>query len=263
MAHPKIYCITNIQSEKLEKLSVNLVGVGKNSFNSNYIKCEGGENINFKEKNYSELTFHYWFWKNKFNSFSKEDWIGFCQRRRFWLKSKNEDINKPLEEIILNDIPNEWKSYNAVICEPIYLGTKFMKIVKRGWKNVIRNPKILFNLKNSSIKLHFDMHHGFGILDKAIDVLKKEDREEFRKYVNTRSFYNPHIMFVSKKDIMEKYFSDVFPWLFECEKIFGLDNLKGYDQTRLYAYLSERYLSFWFKKYSKYIEWPWVFRDIN
>ena len=55
MTHPKIYCITNIQSEKLEKLSVNLVGVGKNSFNSNYIKCEGGENINFKEKNYSEL----------------------------------------------------------------------------------------------------------------------------------------------------------------------------------------------------------------
>ena len=66
-----------------------------------------------------------------------------------------------------------------------------------------------------------------------------------------------------KKDIMEKYFNDVFPWLLECEKIFGLDNLKGYDQTRLYAYLSERYLSFWFKKYSKYIEWPWVFRDIN
>ena len=49
MAHPKIYCITNIQSEKLEKLSVNLVGVGKNSFNSNYIKCEEGENINFNK----------------------------------------------------------------------------------------------------------------------------------------------------------------------------------------------------------------------
>ena len=47
------------------------------------------------------------------------------------------------------------------------------------------------------------------------------------------------------------------------KKFLAFDNLKGYDQTRLYAYLSERYLSFWFKKYSKYIEWPWVFRDIN
>ena len=34
-------------------------------------------------------------------------------------------------------------------------------------------------------------------------------------------------------------------------QIYFDENLKGYDQTRLYAYLSERYLSFWFKKYSK------------
>ena len=61
--------------------------------------------------------------ENKFN-FS-------ISQKRFWLKSKNEDINKPLEEIILHDIPDEWKSYNAVICEPIHLGTKFMKIVKK------------------------------------------------------------------------------------------------------------------------------------
>ena len=65
MTQLKIYCITNIQSEKLEKLGLNLVGVGKNSFNSKYITCEGGDNINSKEKNYSELTSHYWFWKNK------------------------------------------------------------------------------------------------------------------------------------------------------------------------------------------------------
>ena len=39
MTQLKIYCITNIQSEKLEKLGLNLVGVGKNSFNSKYIKC--------------------------------------------------------------------------------------------------------------------------------------------------------------------------------------------------------------------------------
>ena len=38
-----------------------------------------------------------------------------------------------------------------------------------------------------------------------------------------------------------------FPWLEECEKIFGFDKLKGYDTTRLYAYLSERYLSFGLK----------------
>ncbi len=263
MAKLRIYCITNKQSDKLEKLSVNLVGVGRNSFNSNYLKCEGGKNINSKEKNYSELTFHYWFWKNKLNEFTNDDWIGFCQRRRFWLNSKSENLNNPLQDIILKKIPAEWADSNAVICEPIQLGTKFMKLFKRGWRNLIRSPKILFSLNKSSIKLHFDMHHGYGVLDKSIDIMRIEDREEFRDYVNSRSFYNPHIMFISKKTIMEKYFNDVFPWLFECEKIFGFENLKGYDQTRLYAYLSERYLSFWFKKYSNYIEWPWIFQDIN
>ena len=45
------------------------------------------------------------------------------------------------------------------------------------------------------------------------------------------------------------------------EKIFGFDKLRGYDTTRLYAYLSERYLSFWFKKYTKFKTHPWVFLD--
>ena len=171
MTQLKIYCITNVQSKKLEKLGVNLVGVGENSFNSKYMKCEGGDNINFKEKNYSELTFHYWFWKNKIKEFSDDDWIGFCQRRRFWLNSRNENLNNELENIILKDFPSEWINYDAVICEPIKLGTKLMKLLKRGWKNLLGNPKILLNLKNSSIKLHFDMHHGYGVLDKAINVL--------------------------------------------------------------------------------------------
>ena len=46
------------------------------------------------------------------------------------------------------------------------------------------------------------------------------------------------------------------------EKEFGFKNLKGYDKTRIYAYLAERYLSFWFKKYTKYKEHPWIFIDV-
>ena len=40
---------------------------------------------------------------------------------------------------------------------------------------------------------------------------------------------------------------------------FGFKNLKGYETTRLYAFLAERYLSFWFKKYTVYKEQPWMF----
>ena len=102
------------------------------------------------------------------------------------------------------------------------------------------------------------MHHGYGNLDKAINILCDEDREEFRTYVNNNISFNPHIMFIAKADIAKKWFNSLFPWLFKCENIFGFKTLHGYDSQRLYAYLAERYLSFWFKKYSKYVEWPYV-----
>jgi len=65
-------------------------------------------------------------------------------------------------------------------------------------------------------------------------------------------------MFISRPEIIDKWFGSLFPWLERCEIEFGFNELQGYDKTRLYAYLAERYLSFWFKKYTKYIEHPWV-----
>ena len=67
---------------------------------------------------------------------------------------------------------------------------------------------------------------------------------------------------VDPKKIMNDYFSSVFNWLFECEQIFGFD-LEGYGQKRLYAFLAERYISFWFKKYTKLKTWPIFFYDTN
>ena len=89
----KLFCITNIQLNYLEKLPLNLVGVGKKKFNKKYLTCLKGKNIQKKEKNYSELTFHYWFWKNYLNKFDNNTWIGFCQKRRFWIKSKKRIRN--------------------------------------------------------------------------------------------------------------------------------------------------------------------------
>ncbi len=257
----KIFCITNIELEYLEKLNLNLVGVGKRNFNKNYITCLKGKNIQKKEKNYSELTFHYWFWKNKLKYIKNDIWIGFCQKRRFWLKSEKK-INSfnNLKKFILKKPPNSWKKYDSIICKPIKVDNpKKMKLFKRGMKNVLKDPSIIFQKKKQNIKLQFDMHHGYGILDKAISQLGKKDKVEFEKFVNENNSFNPHIMFISKKKIINKWFNDLFKWLFKCEKIFGIKKLKGYDQERLYAYLAERYLSFWFKKKTKYLEWHWTF----
>ena len=71
----EIFCITNTEKSYLEKLNLKLVGVGKENFSKEYIQCKEGENIQHKEQYYSELTFHYWFWKNRLNKFDDDTWI--------------------------------------------------------------------------------------------------------------------------------------------------------------------------------------------
>ena len=60
----KLYCVTNKLINFLDFEEYNLAWVGKDNPPSNYLKCNYNDNIFHKEKNYSELTFHYWYWKN-------------------------------------------------------------------------------------------------------------------------------------------------------------------------------------------------------
>jgi hypothetical protein len=267
MINLDLYCVTDKDYPYLKKLPYKLAGVGKYTFTNEYLLANTMYNIDYKERYYSELTFHYWFWKNELKNLDSKSWVGFCQKRRFWIKKNilKKDINiDNLNEFILSKPPEEWDGFNSVICEPIYVnGVNKVKLLKRGFRSLIRDPKIFFNKDKQTVKLHFDMHHGFGNLDKAINLLDDSDRDEFRSFVENQVCFNPHIMFIAKIDIANQWFGKLFPWLFKCEEIFGFENLKGYDSQRLYAYLAERYLSFWFKKYSKYIEWPYItFRNI-
>lgn len=262
----EIFCFTHLHLQYLDSLGYKIAGAGNEKFPNSYITCNNGKNIIEKEKYYSEYVFHYWFWKNKLKSYDDKTWIGFCQRRRFWLQKKinfkPNDVNE-LSRVILKEIPHEWKNYESVIQPPINLKEKKMVMIKRGYKSLIKDPTILFNQKKQTIKLHFDMHHGHGNLDKAIDVMNINDREDFRNYVNSSTEFSPNNMFISKKNIVDKWFNSVFEWLFNCEEIFGFKNLTGYGTTRIYAYLAERYLSFWFNKYTRTIEWPWTFVDLK
>ena len=264
MNNLNIYCITNKIVPFLEKTSYHIGWVGKDTPPSNYITCNSGDNIFYKEQYYSELTFQYWYWKNKLDINSKK-WIGFCQRRRFWVDknfAKNKIDNSNFLECILEEVPHYQVDYESIICDPISVNkVKKIKMIKRGIRSILKQPEIFFNDKKQSIAFHFDMHHGYGNLNKAIEFINIEDRAEFLDFVNNSTSFNPHIMFIAKPKILDEWFNTLFPWLFRCEKDVKFDEVKGYDTQRLYAYLAERYLSFWFKKYTKFAENPWVFID--
>ena len=262
MKNLDIYCVTNKKLDYLEKTSLKLVGVGQEKFPENYIKCDTKENIFYKEKYYSELTFHYWYWKNILPN-EKNDWVGFCQKRRFWVKKeydKKTIFKDNLDEFLLDRIEEKLNNYGSFICKPIKVsGAKKIKILKRGWRNLIKDPSILYNSNKETLALHFDMHHGYKNLEKSIKYLDDENRNDFSNYVNSKDHYNPHIMCIARPEILDKWFNSLFTWLEKCESEFGYDNLKGYDTQRLYAYLAERYLSYWFKKHTKFKELPWTF----
>ena len=262
MKNLEIYCVTNKVIDFLSDTNYDIAWVGQEKAPKNYLKCDTGDNIYLKEKNYSELTFHYWFWKNKLD-LNNENWVGFCQKRRFWIKKDSEKKNidhSNISDHLLNKVPIDWADYDSILCEPIYVNNiKKMKLIKRGFQSILKDPSIFFNINKQTLLLHFDMHHGYGNMQKALELINERDRSEFYEYLNKSSFYNPHIMFISKPEIINRWFNDLFTWLFKCEKIFGFDDLKGYDTQRLYAYLAERYLSFWFKKYTKHLNWPWTF----
>ena len=274
MKNLKIFCITlNPDHLKLiKKIGYVPVGLGDANFSDEWLNDKKGNSISYKNPNYGEYTFHYWLWKNN-KLENNVDWIGFCQYRKFWINKNNIDqelIEKISDfnyfnKILLKEIPSDFSSFDTILTEEFYVNQfRFSKFIKHNFKKMILNPELIFDNKKRTLKFHFDMWHGEGNLDKAIDKLPKNEKDDFRYFVNTEISFNSQNMFICKnKELLFSYYESLFPWLFECEKIFGFNNLKSFGLKRIYGFLAERYCSYWFKKYSKFKTLPYLFKDIS
>ncbi len=264
----KMYCVTIFDEhyDKIKRLGYEPVGLGNNIFSKKFITDNTQKNISFKNAYYGEYTFHYWLWKNKIIK-PEEEWIGFCQYRKHWFNKEQELKITNLNELnnqLIKEIPKNYTNYESILGEPLYINQfRFSKFIKKNLKIMIKNPSLFFNKNKRNIKFHFDMMHGHGNLDIAINLLDKKDQKDFNDFVNSEVSFNPHNMFICKSNhILNNYYNDVFPWLEKCEKEFGF-NLQGYGMKRIYGFLAERYMSFWFKKYTKYKTLPIIFNDIS
>ena len=244
-----MFCITLNPNHLnvIKKLNYLPVGLGKKEFTSEWFKDVSEDNIRDKNPFYGEYTFHYWLWKNYLNKID-DGWIGFCQYRKFWTENKinTQDISlDDLDKNVLKKIPFNYDNYESILGEPFFINQfRFSKFVKHNFKKMLLNPSLFFNKNKRNIKFHFDMWHGDGNLEKAINLLESSDRNDFYNFVNDKTAFNPHNMFICKsKKILSSYYDSVFPWLKNCEKLFGFDNLNGYGMQRIYGFLAERYMS--------------------
>ena len=263
-----MYCLTTQDEHfsKIKKLGYLPVGLGENITNEKFQNDKDGENISKKNPYYGEYTFHYWIWKNEIKNLNK-GWIGFCQYRKYWALVNQSNNYKDLDNLkknIINEIPEEFNNYESILGEPLYINQfKFAKFIKKSFFKIIKNPTLLLNKNKRNIKFHFDLMHGEGNLDKAISLLDNVDRNDFDNFVNSEVSFNPHNMFMCKSNkILEKYYNSIFPWLIRCEKEFGFE-LEGYGLKRIYGFLAERFMSFWFRKYTNFKTMPIIFKDIT
>ena len=270
MKNLKMFCITLEPShiDLIKSLDYDPVVLGEKKPSINCFGDKTGENISSKNKYYGEYTFHYWLWKNYFKKLEENKWLGFCQYRKFWsLNDVNiEDFSlRKLKEISLKEIPSKFEKFDVILGKPFFINQRrTMKFLKKGFKLILSNPKYLFDEKSRTIKFHFDLMHGRNNLKKAIELLDDENKKDFQHFVSTEYSFNPHNMFICKsKKFLRRYYEDIFKWLSLCEDIFGFEKLKGYGMTRIYGFLAERFMSYWFKKNAKYVEIPILFYDIN
>ena len=151
----KIYCISHKYIKELDKLNLNIIGSGahKRKFPKNWLNDSMGQkNISKKNFNYGTLTSIYWIWKNHIKYLKQDDYIGICHYRRFWLK-KNHDKKIGLNNLkknLLSSIPYKYNKFDAFVCSPQSLkGYKLSKLIKKGKRSILKDPRIIFDKKKT------------------------------------------------------------------------------------------------------------------
>lgn len=227
----QIYCASIKYYSLLDKLPKNIIplGLGNNFFPNHWLNDSRGENISKLNKYFGEATGIYWVWKNLSQNFSDNDWIGFCQYRRFWLNNlfstKQKKTFKSLNSQLLKNNNEIFLKSDSVMIQPIIF-------------------------KEDTIKSQFIKNYGDKILDDCVELLNFKDRNDFKIYLenNSLSICN---MFITKPEFFFRYCDDMFKWIFECYDYLNNKNLLDDNKVRLPIFLVERYTSFWFHKYTK------------
>ena len=268
MKNISFFCLTlNPNHEQLIKeLSLIPVGLGNEKFSSSFFSDKKGVSIADKNPFYGEYTFHYWLWKNHLDKI-QTPWIGFCQYRKFFVKEKinNKNINfKRLKDLLVLNIEKKNDDFDCILGSKFSVENyKLSKIFKNYLSEFVLNPSLFYNKKKRNLKLHFDLYHGKGNLNSAIEHLDYKNKHQFNNYMINENSFHPHNMFICKTKILKNYYNEIFPWLEKCEKQFGFDNLEGYGLQRIYGFLAERFLSYWFSKNYKVKELPIFVKDLS
>ena len=225
-----IFCTSIKYYKILDKLPsyIAKIGLGNSKFPKNWYIEKNGDNISYLNKYYGELTGIYWIWKNILKNFDKNDLVGNCHYRKLWLNKKYENKQKKSRESLFKNLLDE---KNPLLEE----------------QQTFQVQPINFNNKN--LLEDFKIVHKNDCLEKSIFFLDPKLQNSFKSHLLGKRL-SPLNMFITTPEIFEDYCKTIFPWLDKCYEYCKKNELfTGYN-SRLPAFLAERFTSFWFSQYS-------------
>lgn len=171
-----------------------------------------GENISHLNCYYSELTGHYWLWKNC----KDVDYIGTCHYRRYLLNQQEKIFTKAEYEKLL-------KEYDLITTKRVVL--------------------------NNSYHFGFSANHNILALDTTGEVIRDlypDYYDAFITYVNQNETYFGN-MFVTSKALYDEYCQWLFTIFEEVGKRINLDTDEDAYHKRVLGFISEFLLFVWVK----------------
>ncbi len=227
----KIFCMTLKHYSVLQKLPKSIIpfGLGDHTYPKGWLSEKNGDNILSLNKFYGETTGMYWIWKNYLDKFKKDDWIGFCQYRRFWLndlyiKKQNFTFKSLYSNLLSTDtfLKQEIETY----------------LVQQTF------------FTNHDLLDQFETLYGKNIINECAKLVFDKDKEDFRNFLNGNRFSICN-MFITKPRIFEQYCEEMFNWIEKCYEYCNKKKLLKGKNMRLPVFMVERFTSFWFEKYTK------------
>lgn len=177
-----------------------------------YLGDDTGENISEKNRNYCELTGMYWLWKNM-----DCDNIGICHYRRYFIRDEHiltkEQIERTLEK------------YPIIVPSSSYMMAKE---------------------RIGSIKEHYEECHNLRDMAVCREVLTEKYPEYLAAFdlaMKVTLFFRGN-MWITRKDIYDRYCEWLFDILFEVERRINITNYDDY-QKRVMGFLAERLFRVW------------------
>ena len=138
-----------------------------------------GDNISEKNSSYSEMTAHYWIWKNVHDV----EYVGLCHYRRlFGIDITSENIEQIMRGYDVMMVNPDYQIDSVYSCFVKFIGGENMTIASQVIK-----------------KLCPEYYEG---LIRLGDDVK----------------YHPYNMLICKKEIYDRYAEWIFPILMECER---------------------------------------------